>query len=91
MRPLRPSFIIGEGSGMGGSVKVKITVENGKMTKIEVIEQNETVGIADNAHSQLPAAMLEAQSADVDSVTGATITSNALKAAVKDAMAKAGL
>lgn len=82
---------IGEGTGMGGSVKVKITVEGGKMTAIEVIEQNETVGIADNALKQLPAAMLEAQSVEVDSVTGASLTSKALKDAVADAMAKAGL
>lgn len=82
---------IGEGVGMGGSVKVKITVDGGKMTKIEVIEQNETVGIADNALAKLPAAMIEAQSTDVDNISGASITSKALKDAVADAMAKAGL
>lgn len=82
---------IGTGSGKGGDVKVKITVENNKMTAIEIIEQNETVGIADAALKDIPARILEAQSIEVEQISGATITSDAIKAAVADAMKQAGL
>ena len=82
---------IGEGSGMGGTVKVKITVEDGKMTAIEVLEHNETPGIGDQAVEKLPSAILEAQSIDVESISGASVTSKAIKDAVAQAMAAAGI
>lgn len=82
---------IGEGMGMGGSVKVKITVDGGKLTKVEVIEHAETPGIGTFAIDKLPDAIVAAQSADVDSVTGASLTSEAIKTAVREAMAKAGI
>ena len=82
---------VGEADGMGGKVRVKVGVQDGKIVSVDVVEQNETVGIGDQAVNQLPAKILEAQSADVDGVTGATVTSNAIKEAVKDALAQAGL
>lgn len=82
---------IGEAQGMGGAVKVKVRVEDGKMTAIDVVEQSETVGIGDKAIHDLPTRFIDAQSTEVDGVTGATVTSNALKEAVKDALSKAGL
>lgn len=88
---LKENEYLGEGSGISGPVKVKITVENGKMTAIEVVEHSETVGIGDKAVAQLPQIILDAQSADVDVIAGATITSKAIISAVKDAMSQAGL
>lgn len=82
---------IGVGNGIGGAVKVKVTVQDGKMTQIEIVEQNETPGIGDKAVAELPKAILQAQSIAVDGISGATITSNAIKEAVADAMAQAGL
>lgn len=82
---------LGESNGIGGKVKVKVTVEGGKMTAIEIVEQNETVGIGDRAIASLPQAILDAQSVDVDVVGGATATSNAIKNAVKAALEQAGL
>ena len=40
---------------------------------------------------EMPAKIVEAQSADVDGMTGATVTTDAVKAAVNDALAQAGL
>ncbi len=88
---LADNEFVGEGTGMGGSVKVKITVEDGKMTAVEVIEQNETVGIGDKAVAELPEKILEAQSADVEGIAGASVTSKAIRDAVADAMKQAGL
>lgn len=82
---------VGTAKGMDGDVVVKITVEEGKITAIEVLQQNETVGIGDKAVAAVPAKIIEKQSAEVDGVTGATVTSDAIKAAVAEAMSQAGL
>lgn len=78
-------------NGMGGAIQVQITVENGKMTAVEVIEQNETVGIGDVALEKLTAEAMEKQSAELDAVTGASITRDAFVEALTKAMEKAGL
>ena len=61
---------LGEGSGISGPVRVKVTVENGRMTKIEVIEHDETVGIGDKAVDWIPDAVLAAQSTDLPTPRG---------------------
>ncbi len=76
----------GSANGMGGAVKVTVTVSGGKITAVEVVEHSETAGISDPAIEQIPAKIVEAQSTDVDAVTGATVTSEAIKAAVKAAL-----
>lgn len=76
----------GVGAGMGGDVNVSVTVEGGKIVSVVVGEHNETPGISDPAIEQIPAAIVEAQSADVEAVSGATVTSNAIKEAVKAAL-----
>ncbi len=78
-------------NGFGGAILLKVTVDNGKMTAIEVAEHKETVGIGDVALPPLVEQALEIQSADVDTVSGATVTSDAFKEALTTAMGKAGL
>ncbi len=80
----------GSANGMGGAVKVTVTVSGGKITVVEVGEHNETAGISDPAIEQIPAKIVEAQSADVDAVAGATVTSEAIKEAVKAALSGEG-
>lgn len=82
---------LGEGQGMGGAVKVKIAVDDGKITAVDVVEQNETEGIGSRAVEALPDEILQAQTYDVDGVAGATVSSDAIKNAVKEAMEQAGL
>lgn len=88
---LNENEYIGTGNGIGGPVKVKVKIEEGKMTAIEVVEQNETVGIGDKAIEVIPQKILEAQNTDIEMVSGATVTSKAIIEAVKDALAQAGL
>ena len=76
----------GSGIGMGGAVDVAVTVEGGKITAIDVTNHAETVGISDPAFEQIPPAIIDAQSTDVDAVAGATLTSNAIKTAVDAAL-----
>jgi len=79
----------GEGKGFGGTIRVSVTVSGGKITRVEVLAHSETPGISDKAIEQIPAAIVSAQSADVDAVSGATFTSNGIKDAVVDALSRA--
>lgn len=78
-------------NGMGGAIQVQITVDDGVMTAIEVLEHNETVGIGDVALDALVVDAMEKQSAEVDAISGATITRDAFAEALATAMEKAGL
>ena len=83
----------GTAQGMGGDVSVTLTVEDGKITAAEVVGENETKGIGYEpcAEGTYAAAIVEAQSADIDNISGATVTTNAVKEATKKAMVAAGL
>ena len=80
----------GSANGMGGAVKVAVTVEDGKISDVEVLEHTETAGISDPAIEQIPQAIVDAQSTDVEAVTGATVTSEAIKEAVAAALSGEG-
>ena len=71
-----------------GEVKVKVTMDGAKIANIEVLSSSETPGICDPAMEQIPKAIIEKQSAEVDAVTNATQTSNAIMEAVKDALSQ---
>lgn len=86
---LADNEFVGSAKGFVDQVVVKITVEEGKITACEVISHQESMGDAPIA--QLPAAIVEAQSAEVDGVSGATFTSDAIKNAAADAIAQAGI
>ena len=76
----------GVAQGMGGDVKVSVTVSGGVITDVTVLSQNETVGISDPALKSIPAAIVEANSTEVDAAAGATVTSEAIKTAVQNAL-----
>ena len=75
-------------NGMGGAIKVEVIVFNGQIANIKVVEQNETVGIGDVALEKLVAQAKEKKSAEVDIVTGASITSAAFIEALTNALDK---
>nr|MCR4777465.1 FAD-dependent oxidoreductase [Lachnospiraceae bacterium] len=70
---------------------VSITVEAGKITACEVTENRETPYIAAVALERLPKLIVEHQTTTLDSVTGATLASNAIKNAAAKACEAAGL
>ena len=80
----------GKAQGMG-EVTAELIVADGHIVGVNLTGDNETPGIGSKAIEELPEKILEAQSADVDGVTGATVTSNAIKEAVQQAMTEAGL
>ncbi len=78
---------MGEAQGMGGTLSVKVTMDGEKIAKVEVVSHTETAGISDGAIEKIPAAIVEKQSTDVDTVSGATVTSKAIIEAVNAALA----
>lgn len=79
----------GEAQGFGGMVSVKATVENGKISRIEIVSaKKEDKTYLSMAETMLPA-MVEAQSADVDTISGATFSSEGIKNAAAQALKKA--
>ena len=68
---------------------VEVTTDGKNVTDVKVLESSETVGVGAVAVEWLPARIVEANSIDVDGITGATITSDAIKTAVREAMDKA--
>lgn len=81
----------GSGQGNNGAIEVALTIDGGVITACEVTAHSETPGICDAALEQIPAAVISAQSAEVDAVSGATNTSRGIAQAVADAMQQAGL
>lgn len=80
---------IGIGYGINRIV-VKVTMKGSQIEKINYLELNETPGICDGTLS-IPAKIIESQSLDVDTVSGATRTTQGIVDAVKDALAQAGI
>ena len=88
--PVVGEVFTGKAQGMG-EVVAEVTVADGKIVDVKLTGTNETPGIGSVALEEMPGKIIEAQSADVDGIASATITSNAVKAAVNDALAQAGL
>ena len=68
--------------GQMGPMTVKVVIAEGKIASVEVTSHNETVTIATPALESIPAAIVAANSATVDVVTSATLTSNRIMNAV---------
>lgn len=65
------------------SVKVEVTVENHVITNIDLVEHKNGKGAAAEA---IPGIVVEAQSLEVDTISGATNSSKAILIAIKDAL-----
>ena len=81
----------GTAKGFGGDVNVTLTLTDGKITDCTAEGKDETQGVGSMAIDQLPGAIAESGSIAVDGVTGATVTSNAIKEAAAAALTAAGL
>lgn len=76
----------GTGVGRNGAVNVQVTVENGNITGVAVMSHEETQSIFMGVETSLIPAIISAQSADVDAVAGATLSSDAVLDAVRMAL-----
>ena len=76
--------------GHEGTIVVATMFDNQEIKSVEVVSQSETQGIGTYATKDMPGRIVEAQSINVDSISGATVTSNAVKQAVSQAIVQAG-
>ena len=72
--------------GQEGPMTVKTVIEGGKIAKVEVVENHETPSIAPAAMEKVPAAIVEGNTASVDAVAGATLTSGRIMKAVVECL-----
>ena len=76
--------------GNNGPVTVSVTFSADAITDVTVVEHSETADLSDRPIAEIPAAIVENQSLAVDTVSGATNSSNAILTAVADCVAQAG-
>lgn len=81
----------GTAQGIEGDVVVEVVADAGQIYSVTVTEENETEGIGSVAVEKLPGMIVEAQSLQVDGISGCTVTSDAIKAAVRAALESAGI
>ncbi len=81
-----PGTYTGEADGFGGKVSVTITVDEESITDVTAVGDDETEDVGGAALEELAAQILEAQSADIDGVSGASFTSDGIRAAAQAAI-----
>lgn len=81
----------GTAAGRNGDVTVEVMVTSDKITDVKVVDQKETPAFAEKALTAIPEAIKKAQSAEVDVVSGATLTSEGIIGAAAQAIEKAGV
>ncbi len=84
-----PGTYSGSAIGFDGTVSVTITVDENSITDVETVGDDETPEVGGAALDELAQQILDAQSADIDGVSGATFTSDGIKAAAEAAIAVA--
>ncbi len=86
-----PGTYTAEADGFGGKVALELTIgDNGGITNAVITGDGETPDVGGAAIPELANQILTAQSAEIDGVSGATVTSGAVKEALAAAIAEAG-
>ncbi len=84
--------VTGKAEGFsGGEVTVTLTVDGDKLVKVDIDASTQTEAIGGAAATLLAERMVEANSIEVDGISSATLTSDAVKAAAAAALAELGL
>lgn len=76
----------GEGTGYHGTTSVEVTVENGLISNITVLSTDDDQEFFNRAKDGVISAIITSQSVDVDTVSGATFSSNGIIEAVENAL-----
>ncbi|NQT26095.1 FMN-binding protein [candidate division KSB1 bacterium] len=85
---LKDGVYIGEELGWP-SMKVEVTIQNGRIRNVRLIESNGTQRYTDMMIPEMPKRVMAAGSTNVDSITGATLSVDNFLSAVRNAMVKA--
>ena len=79
----------GEAQGFGGPIDVAVIIENGKISEINITSAEKEDGAYLSMAEDIIPMIIEAQSADVDTISGATFSSTGIKEAVTQALEEA--
>lgn len=77
--------------GRNGSINVQVTIKNDAIADIKIVDWSETHPVADLTKTKLIPDIIKYQSVEVDAISGATLSSFAIKDAVSQCLKKAGL
>ncbi|WP_314010166.1 flavocytochrome c [Cryptobacterium curtum] len=81
---------VGHGIGKHGDMDIEVVTEGGSITRINVLKSRETQGMGDVAIDELSQLIVDNQTLNVDTISGATLTSMAFLTAVSDALDQSG-
>lgn len=79
----------GSAQGFGGEIKAVVTITDNGIESVELTGDGETPALGGEALKELPDQFVKAQSAEVDGVSGCTVTSTGAKEAVANALSQA--
>ena len=79
----------GEADGFGGTIQVEVKIEKSKIAEINVISAEKEDGAYLSMAKDIIPKIIDAQSADVDTISGATFSSTGIKNASEQALEKA--
>lgn len=85
-----PGTYKAEAEGKDGTITVEVTFSETEITDIQILSQSETDGIGTSALDSIKEQVLGGQTLAVDAISGATMTSNGLLAAIEDTVSQAG-
>ena len=86
---LKDGVYTGTGNGYGGAIEIQLTVSGGRMTDIVITSADRETAAYLNRAKSLIGTVLSNQSADVDTISGATFSSSGIRDAIKAAISKA--
>jgi fumarate reductase flavoprotein subunit len=87
----RPGFFTGTAQGFDGPVTVTLEIKNKVIVSATAVGEFETMGIGTLALDNMPGTIVQANSVEIDVISGATYTANAILQAAAQALEKAGL
>ncbi|MGB5823505.1 MAG: FMN-binding protein [Proteocatella sp.] len=86
--PFADGIFSGTGQGFKGGIKVEVEVVSGVISRVEVVDQQDDRKWFNWANNKIPNSIIEAQSADVDIVSGATYSSIGIIEGAEDAISQ---
>lgn len=86
----KPGTYRAAAQGMAGYVYLSTTFDESSIIDIEILDENQSVGICEEVYATIPANVIDTQSLGVDVVSGATLTSYAVIDAIADCVSQAG-
>ena len=95
LNPITPSngyadgVYLGSAEGFEGPMTVRVSISGGKIAQIELVSSMDDEPYFGRAWNVVPRRIIDAQTANVDTVSGATYSSEGIRGAVNDALKKA--